>query len=63
MSNVQTYASVRWSSQLNLRENTSNNLLNWRGIGGPTVGHATRQQQTTTENTCDVANFHNFLKI
>ena len=29
-------------------------LLNWRGICGPTVGHATRQQQTTAENSCVV---------
>ena len=33
--------------------NTANNWLNWRGIGGTTIGHATRQQQTTQENTCD----------
>ena len=31
---------------------TANNWLNWRGIGGTTIGHATRKQQTTQENTC-----------
>ena len=31
-------------------------LLNWRGICGPTVGHATRQQQTTAENSCALCN-------
>ena len=32
-------------------------LLNWRGICGPTVGHATRQQQTTAENSCVPSSF------
>ena len=29
--------------------------MNWRGIGGTSIGHATRQQQTTQENTCEVS--------
>ena len=28
---------------------TANNWLNWRGIGGTTIGHATRRRQTTQE--------------
>ena len=33
---------------------TQDRPLAGRGIGGTTIGHATRRRQTTQENTCDV---------
>ena len=42
---------------------TTNYWLNWRGIGGTTIGDATLRWQTTQENTCELLIFSEVVKF